>query len=233
MPFLARRRITRCHSWLVVCPFLISLAVVSGAAGDEPTMPGNALFDGRTLEGWEIAGEQDFGLHGEVQVQEGVIRIAAGHPASGIRYTGDITRTDYELSFDARRDEGNDFFCGLTFPVGEDYLTLIVGGWGGNIVGLSNLDGASASENESTQSIHFEDGKWYHFRLRIEEKSIRLWIDEEETFDINIEDRELSIWWEQEPMRPLGICSWYTSTSLRNIEMRSLAASSDDPSDVE
>ena len=233
MPLLTQQRITRCHSWLIACSFLISLAMVSGADGNEPARRGNALFDGKTLEGWEVVGEQDFSQHGEVQVQEGVIRIAAGLPASGIRYSGEVMRTNYDLSFDARRDEGSDFFCGLTFPVGDDYLTLIVGGWGGSIVGLSNLDGASASENESTHVIDFDNGKWYRFRLQVEEKSIRLWIDEEETFDIDIEDRELSIWWEQEPMRPLGICSWYTSTSLRNIEMRSLDASGDDPPAVE
>ena len=37
---------------------------------------------------------------------------------------------DYELRLEAKRVEGGDFFCGLTFPVGKEYCTLILGGWG-------------------------------------------------------------------------------------------------------
>ena len=58
--------------------------------------------------------------------------------------------SDYEVTLEAMRVDGNDFFCGMTFPAGKDPCTLIVGGWGGTVVGLSSINGMDASENETT-----------------------------------------------------------------------------------
>ena len=68
---------------------------------------------------------------------------------------------NYELNVVARRVEGSDFFCGLTFPYQDSHCTLILGGWGGALVGLSCLDGRDASENETTRLMPFEKGRWY------------------------------------------------------------------------
>ena len=59
-------------------------------------------------------------------------------------------KVDYEVNLDAKRVAGNDFFCGITFPVGKRFCSLIVGGWGGATVGLSSIDGKDAAENETT-----------------------------------------------------------------------------------
>ena len=56
-------------------------------------------------------------------------------------WTKDFPKTDNELSLEAMRADGTDFSCGLTFPVGSSPCTLIVGGGGGSVVGLSSLDG--------------------------------------------------------------------------------------------
>ena len=46
---------------------------------------------------------------------------------TGITYTNPLPRTDYEVTLEAMRVEGSDFFCGLTFPVGSNSCSLVVG----------------------------------------------------------------------------------------------------------
>ena len=76
-----------------------------------------------------------------------------GSSMTGVTYQGkDLPRTDYEIRLEAQRIDGTDFFCGLTFPVHDAHLSLIVGGWGGSLVGLSSLDGKDASRNETRPS---------------------------------------------------------------------------------
>jgi hypothetical protein len=48
---------------------------------------------------------------------------------------------NYEIKLEAKKVTGNDFFCGMTFPVGDSFCSFIVGGWGGPVVGLSSIDG--------------------------------------------------------------------------------------------
>jgi hypothetical protein len=77
------------------------------------------LFDGKTLNHWEII---DYDGHGDVYVADSTIFINRGKVISGIRWTADFPVTNYEVSLYARRVEGNDFFCGLTFPVKDSFL---------------------------------------------------------------------------------------------------------------
>ena len=81
-----------------------------------------------------------------------------GDPFTGINWTNDFPKMNYEVALDAMRVMGSDFFCGLTVPVGDTFCSLIVGGWGGSLVGISSLDGMDASENETTKFISFEIG---------------------------------------------------------------------------
>lgn len=182
------------------------------------------LFDGRSLAGWRVIEQQDFADHGEVGVEDGRIVMRPGSPATGIAWKGEFPRSDYEVSLEAMRVEGSDFFCGMTFPVGESYCTLIVGGWGGSVVGLSNVDGYSAAENETTRIIDAESNRWYAIRLQVTETHVRVWIDGEPTVELERSDRRFSIWWEQEPVRPFGIASWHTGTALRAIRLTKLPA---------
>ena len=76
-----------------------------------------------------------------------------------------------------RRIEGNDFFCGMTFPAGKDPCTLIIGGWGGTTVGLSSIDGLDASDNSTRTLMQFEKNRWYHIRLAVTDTKIEAWID--------------------------------------------------------
>jgi hypothetical protein len=183
-----------------------------------------SLFNGHSLDGWRVIDENDFERHGPVTVENQELVLAAGKAATGIAWTGAPPRMNYEISFDAKRIEGSDFFCGLTFPVGRDYVSFIMGGWGGGVIGLSNLDDMSAVENETTGYQKFEPNQWYSVRLRVTPGKVEAWIDNKQVIDLKTEGRKLSIWWEQEPVRPLGMASWYTKAGLKNIVLKRLPA---------
>jgi len=180
------------------------------------------LFDGKTLKGWKTVEVFDFKRHGKVEVKDGAVLLTEGDPMTGIAYKGKPPRMNYELTVEGRRVSGDDFFCGITFPVADTYCSLILGGWGGTVTGLSNVDGYNASENETSGFHEYDKGKWYTIRLRVTEKVIQAWIDKDQVVDLKTPDHEYEIWWEQEPLRPLGFASWHTTGALRKIEIRRL-----------
>jgi hypothetical protein len=136
--------------------------------------------------------------------------------------TSGLPRMNYEISLDAMRTEGSDFFCGLTFPVGKEDCSFIVGGWGGGTVGLSSINSEDASQNETTQFKNFVNGKWHHIRVRVETGKIQAWIDEDRVVNFEIEDKRLSIRFEVEPSLPLGISTWNTAAAYKNIQLKKL-----------
>ena len=78
-----------------------------------------SLFDGKALGQWEIS---DFVRHGDVYVKDGAIYIEkskTGGYMTGITWTGPLVQMNYEITLEAMRIDGSDFFCGLTFPVGD------------------------------------------------------------------------------------------------------------------
>jgi len=174
------------------------------------------LFDGKTLDGWEIT---DFGTQGPVSVSGGKIILGMGDGCSGITWKRDFPTVDYEVTLEAMRVDGHDFFCGMTFPVGKDPCTLIVGGWGGMVVGLSSIDGMDASENETMTLKQFENDRWYRIRLRVTADTIQAWIDNEIVVDFTIGDSFLSIRPEVELSKPFGIASWRTTAAIKNIRI--------------
>jgi hypothetical protein len=116
---------------------------------------------------------------------------------------------------------GSDFFCGLTVPVGDSFCSLIVGGWGGTLVGISSLDGMDASENETTKFVNFEEGRWYRIRLRVTTKRIEAWIDKDRLVNVDITEKKISLRpGEIEYSKPVGIASYQTMTALREIRVR-------------
>ena len=102
------------------------------------------------------------------------------------------------------------------------YLSLVLGGWGGGATGISNLDNMSAIENETTGFHEFEQDRWYRIRLRVTDDKVEAWVDDEQIVGVEHTKHKLSIWWEQEPVRPFGIASWYTKSALRNIRLTHL-----------
>jgi hypothetical protein len=186
-------------------------------------VPGDAawqpLFDGKALGKWRPT---EFGGNGEVAVKDGAISIGMGADLSGVTYTGDVPRQDYEISLEAQRADGNDFFCGLTFPVGKDPCSLIVGGWGGGVVGLSSVDGRDAAHNDTTSFREFKSGRWYAIRVRVTPGRITCFIDDEQVVDQPLEGRKISVRDEVIPSQPLGIATYATTALVRNIRWREL-----------
>lgn len=176
------------------------------------------LFDGKTLAGWRVT---QFAGAGQVEIKSGVIVLGMGSPFTGVSWTNEIPKMNYELALDAMRVDGSDFFCGLTFPVGDSFCSLICGGWGGAITGLSSLDGLDASENEATKFVNFEAGRWYRIRLRVTEKKIEVLIDEKKLIDVETTGRKISLRpGDIEMSKPFGIASWQTTGALREIKLR-------------
>jgi len=180
------------------------------------------LFDGRTLAGWETFGGEGDSYYGRVVVENGAIVLYPGTPSTAIRWAGAFPRDNYEVSLEANRLEGSDFFCGMTFPVGDSYCTLICGGWGGSVVGLSNVDEFAADNNETTRDIVFDNNRWYRIRLQVTKEAIRVWIDDEKVIDLARAGHRFSIWPQREPERPFGVASYNTKAALRNFKFRNL-----------
>jgi hypothetical protein len=180
------------------------------------------LFNGKNLDGWKIADQNDFEKHGKVEVKDGLLLLHKGDPMTGIVYQGKPPRNNYEITVEAKRIEGGDFFCGITFPVDKSYCSLIIGGWGGGVTGLSNVNNMAAVENETTGFTEFEDDRWYSIRLRVTSEVIAVWIDRNQIIDLDTEGRQFSIWWEKEPLRPLGFGTWHTGGALRNMRLKRL-----------
>jgi sugar phosphate isomerase/epimerase len=206
--------------WKAVPPVLSQLReLLSGAptAGAEEAI---ALFDGKTLTGWK---ETNFAGGGEVTVENGSIILDAGNDLTGVNYAKEFPKTNYELSLEAKRVVGSDFFCGLTFPVGETSVTYVVGGWGGGVVGISSIEGNDASENETTQYEKFEPDRWYKIRVRVTPSLLEAWIDDSQLAKVDIDGRKLSMrGGEIELSAPIGIASFRTRAALRNITLRKL-----------
>lgn len=183
------------------------------------TEPGkHALFDGKTLNGWGIS---DFSGRGPVTVTNGQINLGEGY-MTGVNWTGAVPKMNYEISLEAKRVEGSDFFCGLTFPVGEEFATFVVGGWGGSTVGISSVDGEDASQNETSTQMNFTNGQWYRIRVRVTPGKIDAWINDEQVVKLDTRERRLSIRLEVEVSKPLGVATWNTGAALRNIQLTTL-----------
>ena len=181
---------------------------------------GEPLFDGKTLTNWRPS--KFFG-QGAVTIEDGGIILAAGKDLTGITWGGAaLPTTNYELTLQARRVEGRDFFAGITFPVGDSFCSLILGGWGGTVVGLSSIDGMDASENNTNQSIDFELNRWYNIRIRVTPEKIETWLDAKQIIDQPLKGHQIGIRIEVEPSQPLGIASWRTRAAIRDIRLKKL-----------
>jgi len=174
------------------------------------------LFDGVSLHNWEVI---EFRGHGNISIADSCIIIGKGELISGIRWIEDFPKTNYEINLDAKRVNGSDFFCGMTFPVKESFLTLVLGGWGGAVTGLSSIDGYDAANNETGNQYRFASGWWYAVRLKVTDKKIEAWIEDEKIIDFTIGNSSLSLRSEVESSVPFGITTYKTTGALRNIRL--------------
>jgi len=216
----------------ILCLSFIGLTVALIADDTKDAPPASEwqqLFDGKTLTNWKPT---EFGGEGEVYVEDGALVIDMGNPMTGVTWTGGaLPKVNYEVELEGRRVTGSDFFCALTFPVKDDYASLVLGGWGGTIVGISTIDGIDASENETTDFFKFNRNEWYKIRLKVTDEKIEAWIEEQlrddELVDIQIVDvelgnKEIDVRIEVELSKPFGLASFETQGQIRNLRLRSL-----------
>lgn len=194
------------------------------AAKPGPTGAARNLFDGKTLTGWKDSG---FAGGGEVTVvpdfkgQGPVIRIDAGQSLSGLTFTNPVPKTNFEITLEALKVQGNDFFVGLTFPVGEAHATLVLGGWGGATTGISSIDGLDASENDTTKFLGYEKDKWFRIRMKVTPAKLEAWVNDDPIVNQDLKDRRISMrFGEIESSVPLGIATYQTTTVVRRVQIK-------------
>lgn len=190
----------------------------------EPQISNNEmlLFNGYSLENWK---KTDYAGKGEIFIDEnGSLVLEMGAELSGLHWVGPpLPVKDYEICLKAKRAMGSDFFCGLTFPYNDTHATLILGGWGGSLIGISSIDDFDASENETGDAYIFEDNRWYDIRLKVTSGEIFVWIDDEQVIDVEVEGRKVGMrFGEIEMSVPLGITTFATTGVLRDVILKRL-----------
>jgi len=224
----------RAFAHLIVSAF--SFLLVSGAVAADKAKPARVgvkpaadsipLFDGKTLKGWKLS---DFAAQGGAEVatsaKDGpVIIVEQGEVLSGITYTNRVPRVDYEISLEAMKLSGSDFMCGLTFPVKGEHATLILGGWGGGVVGISSIDGSDASENETTKYLKFDKNVWYRVRVRVTANKIEAWLDDEKIADLELAGKKVAMRpGEIESAIPVSLSTYQTRAAYRNLRLKKLS----------
>ena len=183
------------------------------------------LIKSNSLDGWEIT---QFGGEGDVKVVDGQLVLGMGDPLTGITWKAkNFPTSNFEIKLEAQRIQGNDFLCGLTFPIGDDHASLICGGWGGGVVGLSSVDGNDASENSTSTYLDFKNGQWYSFRVRVDDENVTAWVDDERIFKQERKGRDFSVRAEVMSSRPLGFCVFQSKVAVRNLAWRPLDGKGD------
>ncbi len=221
----------------VLAALALPLAASSPASGDGPTPETPAaeaapaapaardLFDGKTLEGWVPAGYAGDG--GAEVTPEGTLLIKRGDGhLNGLKRTdGDaLPKVGYEVTLEARRIEGTDFFCCITFPFHDSHASFVLGGWGGSVCGISCIDYMDAMENMTMTVREFDDERWYKVRLIVSDHRLQAFIDGERMVNANVKDRKVGMrFGEIEDSVPFGLSTFQTTGEFRNIRLRPLA----------
>ena len=230
------------RSGFTVCAVAILVGGMSGCGKKmvtqersslNPESPATGIAAPAATDGWgkmeALAPEKWQAIEGAADLQwdheNRVMRIGVGTDLNGLRWTGPLPTVPYAVELEARRMSGSDFFCGLTFPVrsGTEFVTLIVGGWGGNLVGISSIDGLDASENSTTSQRQFEDERWYRIRVEVGDERLQAWIDDKQVVDAHTEEQKLSLRpGPIEACAPFGLATWLTSAEIRGVKWRKL-----------
>jgi len=184
------------------------------------------LFDGKTLKGWKLC---NYAGIGEVKVnpETGALRVTRGEILSGIRIDNfdkkKLPTVNYELSLEARRVEGEDFFCCLTFPYKKTHASFVLGGWGGSVCGISSIDFMDAMENSTMTVRDFDQGKWYKLRLLVTDNRFQAFVEEKKIVNVGIKGRKIGMrFGEIEESVPLGLSTFRTTAEYKNIKIRHL-----------
>lgn len=180
------------------------------------------LFNGKSLDDWESV---DIGGSGVVELEGGLMIINQGESVSGAIYkkAATLPMTNYEITLEAKRLQGVDFFVGLTFPVGDlkTCATLICGGWGGSVTGISSIDNLDASENNTSSFQRYKDDQWYTIKLRVTPTKLSAWVDDKQVIDEDIEGKKVGV--RPGPIEnylPMSLTTFNTTAAIRNVKLK-------------
>ena len=219
-------------AWLGMVLGAAALGAARSQGAEKGAAPGKpapkpkwvSMFDGKKLGEWKILAKDDFEMHGAVEVKDGSIVLERGTSFTGIVRPGKFPTEGFEIELEAMRRVGVDIFCGLTFPVGKSHCTLVLGGWGDSVVGLSSIDDMNASDNEFMQMLSFKNNKWHRVHLRVTKAKVLVWINDKEVLDVPRAEHKFTVYEELKVARPLGFFTWETEGALRKIRYRTLEA---------
>ncbi len=196
-------------------------ALAATAACAEP----QALFNGRDLSGWKNAYPGDGGA--VKALSNGVVECGIGNPLSGIVYTNAPLTMNYELSLEGMRVEGSDFFIALTIPVVTNYCTVVIGGWGGTLCGVSCVDWLDASENQWSESKELLNDRWYRLRVRVTPGVLQVFLNDT-LYGARIEygdSARLSLrFGDIDKCKPLGLATYCTRAYWRDFTLTPITA---------
>ena len=179
------------------------------------------LFNGKDLSGWKNA-YSDAGGGAVKALSNGVVECGIGDPLSGLVYTNTPPTMNYELSLEGMRTEGSDFFIALTIPVTTNCCTVVIGGWGGSLCGISSVDYLDASENQWSESKNLENNRWYRLRVRVTPGVLQVFLNDT-LYGARVEYGEssrLSLrFGDIDKTKPLGLATYCTRALWRDFTL--------------
>jgi len=184
------------------------------------------LLDDKHSAHWQPSGIPDEGM---VSVTKGEITLSTGLPMTGCKFAQwsalGLPGTNYAISYEAMRVEGDDIFGMCTFPVAshEAHATFVIGGWGGTLTGISSIDFKDASENSTRAEQRFANGVWHRVRIEVRPEEMRAWVNDRLVVNVSIKGRRVTL----RPgfidhCLPFGFATWNTVGKVRGVVVETL-----------
>ena len=201
---------------------LALLALPAGGCLRWPDEPASASLSSESSKAhWKPV---EFLNTGEVVWKGETLVIGSGEQLTGVVWEGPLPfRDNYEFSAEARRTAGFDFFCAITFPIGETSATFVPGGWTGGVTGLSTVDGQDASKNATKSFVPFDDNTWYRLKVRVTPGAVEGFVNEKPVFRQERAGHTLGLrHGDIGKTAPLGLSTYSSTGEIRNLRWRKL-----------
>jgi len=205
--------------------FCCQLVVICALTACRPPQPTEwRLLGSEFAHAWKKSGIPG---EGAFTILQGAIRLEPGQPMTGARFDAwqafKLPVTRYVIEYEAMRMDGNDFFGTVTFPVNDSHLSLVIGGWGGTLVGISSIDDMDANENNTRGNAYFKNNVWHKVRIEVRDEDLRAWIDSKLFVNTSLKGRRLGLRpGDIEKCAPFGFASYETRARIRAVTVRRL-----------